>query len=50
MVYSPGIVLLRDDDGECRSPVEDVLTSAAVNAGGFRRGLAETFRRDVMEI
>ena len=40
MVYSPGIVLIRDDNGEWRSPVEvDVLTSAAVNAGEIRRKL-----------
>ena len=40
MVYSPGIILIRDDDGEWRSPVEvDVLTSAAVNAGEIRREL-----------
>ena len=40
MVYSPGIVLIRDDDREWRSPVEvDVLTSAAVNAGEIRRKL-----------
>ena len=40
MVYSPGIVLFRDDNGECRSPVEvDVLTIAAVNAGEIRREL-----------
>jgi hypothetical protein len=40
MVYSPGVVLIRDDDGEWRSPVEvDVLTSAAVNAGEIRHGL-----------
>jgi hypothetical protein len=40
MVYSPGIVLMRDDYGEWRSPVEvDVLTSAAVNAGEIRREL-----------
>ena len=38
MVYSPGIVLIRDDNGEWRSPVEvDVLTSAAVNAGEIRQ-------------
>ena len=37
MVYSPGIVLIRDDKGEWRSPVEvDVLTSAPVNAGEVR--------------
>ena len=40
MVYSPSIVLIRDDHGEWRSPVEvDVLTSAAVNAGEIRREL-----------
>jgi uncharacterized protein (TIGR02452 family) len=40
MIYSPGIVLFRDDSGEWRSPVEvDVLTSAAVNAGEIRREL-----------
>ena len=40
MVYSPGVVLIRDDNGEWRSPVEvDVLTSAAVNAGEVRREL-----------
>ena len=37
MVYSPGIVLIRDDNGEWRSPVEvDILTCAAVNAGEIR--------------
>ncbi|KAF8802628.1 hypothetical protein BYT27DRAFT_7112061 [Phlegmacium glaucopus] len=42
MVYSPGVVLLRDDNGEWRSPVEvDVLTSAPVNAGEIRRGEKE---------
>jgi uncharacterized protein (TIGR02452 family) len=40
MVYSPGIVLFRDDSGEWRSPVEvDVLISAAVNADDIRHGL-----------
>ena len=53
MVYSPGIVLIRDDDGEWRSPVEvDVLTSAAVNAGEVRRGLEreERLRRERVEM
>jgi len=53
MVYSPGVVLLRDDYGEWRSPVEvDVLTSAAVNAGEIRRGLEreERLRREREEL
>jgi hypothetical protein len=53
MVYSPGIVLMRDDYGEWRSPVEvDVLTSAAVNAGEIRRELEreEKLRRERMEL
>ena len=54
MVYSPGIVLIRDDNGEWLSPVEvDVLTSAAVNAGEIRRELEREERsrneREVME-
>jgi hypothetical protein len=54
MVYSPGIVLIRDDNGEWLSPVEvDVLTSAAVNAGEIRRELEREERlrleRVVME-
>ncbi|KAF8800269.1 hypothetical protein BYT27DRAFT_6840744 [Phlegmacium glaucopus] len=55
MVYSPGVVLLRDDNGEWRSPVKvDVLTSAAVNAGEIRRGLEKEERlrkeREELEI
>ena len=46
MVYSPGIVLFRDDRGEWRSPVEvDVLTSAAVNAGEIKR---EVERKEIL--
>lgn len=38
MVYSPGVVLMRDDRGKWLVPVEvDILTSAAVNAGEVRR-------------
>ena len=45
MVYSPAVVIFRDDDGEWRSPVEvDVLTSAAVNVGHIRRGLEKEER------
>ena len=53
MVYSPAVVLCRDDDGEWRSPVEvDVLTSAAVNAGDIRRRLEkeERLRLDRLEL
>lgn len=53
MLYSPGVVLLRDDVGEWRSPVEvDVLTSAAVNAGEIRRELEreERLRRERVEM
>lgn len=40
MIYSPGVVLFRDDGGAWTPPVEvDVLTSAAVNAGEVRRKL-----------
>ena len=54
MVYSPGIVFIRDDNGEWCSPVEvDVLTSAAVNAGEIRRELEKEERerreKEVME-
>ncbi|KAL4079127.1 hypothetical protein J3A83DRAFT_4356108 [Scleroderma citrinum] len=37
MIYSPGIVILRDDKGDWVSPFEvDILTCAAVNAGDVR--------------
>ena len=52
MVYSPAVLLLRDDSGEWRRPVEvDVLTSAAVNAGEIRRELEreERERRERVE-
>jgi hypothetical protein len=53
MVYSPGVILIRDDDGEWRSPVEvDVLTSAAVNAGEIRYELEreERLRKERLEM
>ena len=53
MVYSPAVVLIRDDNGNWRSPVEvDVLTSAAVNAGEIRRGLEmeERLRKERVEM
>ncbi|KAF8971178.1 hypothetical protein BDZ97DRAFT_1753500 [Flammula alnicola] len=38
MVYSPSVVLIRNDKGDWKKPVEvDVLTSAAVNAGEVRQ-------------
>ncbi|RDB20542.1 hypothetical protein Hypma_012451 [Hypsizygus marmoreus] len=40
MIYSPGVVVFRDDDGGWREPFEaDVLTSPAVNAGVVRKSL-----------
>jgi hypothetical protein len=55
MVYSPGIVLIRDDNEEWRSPVvvDHILASAAGNAGEIRRELEREVRvrteRIVME-
>ena len=38
MVYSPSIVIFRDDKGDWTAPLEvDILTSAAVNAGDVRK-------------
>ncbi|KAG2153216.1 hypothetical protein DEU56DRAFT_868644 [Suillus clintonianus] len=38
MVYTPSVVILKDDTGDWASPFEvDVLTSAAVNAGDVRK-------------
>ena len=40
MIYSPGVVFFRDDDGSWTEPLEaDVLVSAAVNAGAVRNSL-----------
>ncbi|KAG5644920.1 hypothetical protein DXG03_007385 [Asterophora parasitica] len=40
MIYSPGIVVFRDDDGGWEEPIEvDVVTSPAVNAGVVRKSL-----------
>ena len=47
MIYSPNVVFIRDDKGECRSPVEvDVVTSAGVNAGVVKRYLRERKSED----
>jgi len=38
MIYSPGVLIFRDDDGGWVEPLEvDILTSPAVNAGSFGR-------------
>jgi uncharacterized protein (TIGR02452 family) len=38
MIYSPGVIFFRDDEGGWTEPLEaDVLVSAAVNAGVARR-------------
>jgi uncharacterized protein (TIGR02452 family) len=38
MIYSPGVLIFRDDDGGWVEPLEvDVLTSPAVNAGVVRK-------------
>jgi uncharacterized protein (TIGR02452 family) len=38
MIYSPGVLIFRDDDGGWMEPLEvDVLTSPAVNAGVVRK-------------
>ncbi|KAL5504612.1 hypothetical protein ACEPAH_7275 [Sanghuangporus vaninii] len=40
MIYSPNVLLLRDDDGTWQRPVvADVLTAAAVNAGVVRQSI-----------
>jgi len=40
MIYSPGVIVFRDDDGGWVEPLDvDVLTSAAVNAGVVRQRL-----------
>jgi hypothetical protein len=47
MIYSPRVVLFRDDRGNWNEPLEvDILVSAAVNAGLVRRKLRETGSTD----
>ncbi|KAG2142305.1 uncharacterized protein EDB93DRAFT_613575 [Suillus bovinus] len=42
MVYTPSVVILKDDAGNWASPFEvDVLTSAAVNAGNVRKKIVD---------
>ncbi|KAG0708637.1 hypothetical protein DFH29DRAFT_794953 [Suillus ampliporus] len=42
MVYTPSVVILKDDTGNWASPFEaDVLTSAAVNAGDVRKKIGD---------
>ena len=47
MIYSPHVLFIRDDRGECQLPVEvDVITSAGVNAGVVKRYLRERRSED----
>lgn len=40
MIYSPRVLLFRNDDGDFQEPIEvDIVVSAAVNAGVVRRSL-----------
>ncbi|KAG2043876.1 hypothetical protein BDR03DRAFT_909403 [Suillus americanus] len=42
MIYTPSVVILKDDAGNWASPFEvDVLTSAAVNAGDVRKKIGD---------
>lgn len=44
MIYTPSVVILKDDTGSWTSPFEvDVLTSAAVNAGDVRKKNGDQF-------
>lgn len=44
LIYTPSIVVLKDDAGNWTSPFEvDVLTSAAVNAGDVRKKIGDQF-------
>lgn len=44
MIYSPGVIVFRDDDGRWVEPLDvDVLTSAAVNAGVVREKLGRRY-------
>jgi uncharacterized protein (TIGR02452 family) len=54
MIYSPGVVVFRDDSGGWTTPLQvDVLTSPAVNAGAvrqnFRGGDAEELEAKIEE-
>ena len=47
MIYSPHVLFIRDDKGECQLPLEvDVITSAGVNAGVVRRYLRQRKSED----
>jgi len=50
MIYSPGVVVFRSDDGGWTQPIEvDVLTSAAVNAGEVRKSMRARLSRKVID-
>lgn len=51
MIYSPRTLLLRDDEGNWKEPVEvDILVSPAVNAGVVRRDLRNAGKTDESNI
>lgn len=50
MIYSPGVLLFRDDHGGWVAPIEvDILTSPAVNAGVVRKNLSPHATSDAIE-
>ncbi|OJA15028.1 hypothetical protein AZE42_05249 [Rhizopogon vesiculosus] len=50
MIYTPSVVVLKDDAGNWTSPFEaDVLTSAAVNAGDVRKKIGDQLERAEIE-
>ncbi|KAG1729572.1 hypothetical protein EDB19DRAFT_115898 [Suillus lakei] len=49
-VYTPAVVVMRNDAGEWASPYDvDVLTSAAVNVGAVRREIGESVAHEGTE-
>jgi uncharacterized protein (TIGR02452 family) len=51
MIFTPDVVVFRDDLGELRAPIEiDVVTSAAVNAGVARRTLSGQVAGEAEEV
>jgi uncharacterized protein (TIGR02452 family) len=51
MIYSPEVIVFRDDGGEYKEPVEiQVVTSPAVNAGVVRRSLNGLFGGKGVEV
>ena len=51
MIYSPGVVFFRADNGDWLPPMEaDIVTSAACNAGVVRRYLRENHSSDESDL